>query len=545
MRIRFFLLISSLFLAFSFLTFHIYKIQIQQGKIYLAKAESQYLASGFLKPNRGSIFFTDKDGKRSLVATNKNLPTVYAEPKNVDDPAEAANILTSILSKPVSDLFNKLSKKNDSYELLLRKGTNVQVKEINSLSLKGIYTLDVPERFYPFGNLASQVLGYVGPNENDLGEAGHYGLEEYFENKLSGKPGETNDGKIISPESGEDIMLTIDLTIQKEAEKILNRVVKDHGASGGSVIVMDPLTGKVLAMGSTPSFDPNDYGKTEISNFKNPVVQEVYEPGSVFKVITMAAGIDSGKITPETKYTDYGFLTLNGRRIENYDLKKRGAYGTINMTTVIENSINTGAVFAQGQTGREIFTEYIKLFGFGEKTDIALPGEVKGNISRLSPKEKDIAFATASYGQGVAVTSLEVIRAMAAIANGGKLVSPYILEGSKTPEPKTILKEDTAKKVTQMMVSAVDKAGVAKISGYSIAGKTGTAFIPDFKYGGYTDKVIDTYVGFGPTLNPRFIILFKVNDLHSTQLASLIVVPAFRDLAEFIINYYNIPPDRL
>jgi cell division protein FtsI (penicillin-binding protein 3) len=215
------------------------------------------------------------------------------------------------------------------------------------------------------------------------------------------------------------------------------------------------------------------------------------------------------------------------------------------MTNVIEHSINTGAVFAERRIGRDIFVKYVKDFGFGEKTGIDLPGEVAGNLGNLSPKAPDINFATASYGQGVAVSPIEIVSAVSAIANGGLLMRPYLNANLQPTVIRRVISPETAKAVAGMMISAVDKAGAAGIKGYSIAGKTGTAFIPNFQGGGYTDKVIDSYVGFGPASSPKFIILIKLDGLDSSQLAALSVVPAFRELAQYILNYYDIPPDRL
>jgi cell division protein FtsI (penicillin-binding protein 3)/stage V sporulation protein D (sporulation-specific penicillin-binding protein) len=260
----------------------------------------------------------------------------------------------------------------------------------------------------------------------------------------------------------------------------------------------------------------------------------------------MASGIDAGKITPETTYVDKGSVTINGRKIENWDLKTHGAHGRVTMTGVIENSINTGAIFAQQQTGNETFKEYFLRFGFGEKTAVDMPGELSGDIKLLFRRDAPaVAFATASFGQGVAATPLQIVNAFSAIANKGVLMRPYVNAALAPKEVRRVVSEDTAKKVAKMMVSAVDKAEVAKVSGYSIAGKTGTAFIPDFKNGGYTDFVINTYVGFGPTSDPRFVILIKLTKPEGIPLAGTTVVPAFRELAQFLLNYYQVPPDRI
>jgi len=542
---RFSVALAILVFAYGFLVFRVYDLQLVKGEYYLLQSESRYFTPELLKAARGTIYFTDKNGNHLSVASNKNFPIIYLVPKAIDDPTEVANRLGPILNQSVDELEKKLSKKDDSYELLVKKADQEVARKITEMGIKGVFVETVPERFYPNGPLAAQLLGFVGPNKNDNGESGHYGVEEFYDDVLAGKQGEVVGKKIITPKTGTDLVLTIDPSIQVEAGKILANLVKDHNAKGGTIIVQEPNTGKILAMVSNPDFDPNNYAKAPLANFINPAIQQIYEPGSGFKVITMAAGIDSGKITPETTYFDTGSLTLNGRTIQNYDLKTHGPYGKVTMTSVIEHSINTGAVFAERQTGRDLFRAYLEKFGFGEKTDITLPGELKGDIRRLNPKERDIAFATAAYGQGVAVTPLGLIRGIGAIANGGLLMRPYLDANLGPYQVRRVVSEDTARKVTQMMISAVDKANVTTINGYSLAGKTGTAFIPDFKDGGYTDNVINTYVGFGPTTNPRFIALLKLNDPEGAPVAALTVVPAFRELAQFILNYYDIPPDRL
>jgi cell division protein FtsI/penicillin-binding protein 2 len=542
MVLRFWFLVVAIFLAYSFLLFHLYELQITHGDYYLAKAESEYLASSVTNASRGAIYFSDKNGNQLPAAINKDFPLIYAVPKAISDPVAAAAAVAPILGETKKSLEAIFSKNNDPYEPLVHRASSDMANKINDLEIKGIYADMEPGRYYPLGTAASQVLGFVGPSSNKLENSGHYGLEEFYDGILSGKAGSFSGNKVIQPKAGEDLTVTIDLNIQIEAEKILNDLVKNYNATGGSIVVADPVTGKILAMSSYPNFDPNNYSSFPLSNFMNPVVQKIYEPGSIFKIITMSAGIDAGKITTSTTYYDTGSVTLNGKTIRNYDLK---AYGLATMTNVIEHSINTGAVFAERRIGRDIFLKYIKDFGFGEKTGIDLPGEVAGNLGNLNPKAPDINFATASYGQGVAVSPIEIVSAVSAIANGGLLMRPYLNASLKPAVIRRVISPETAKAVTEMMISAVDKAGVAEIKGYSIAGKTGTAFIPNFQSGGYTDKVIDSYVGFGPASNPKFIILIKLDGLDSSQLAALSVVPAFRELAQYILNYYNIPPDRL
>jgi len=530
------------------LIFNIYNLQIQKGIYYLTRAETQEQASGVLEAPRGNIYFVDRNNNLIPAALNKEYPMIYAVPKEIqknnndydnDNIRNYAEKLAPILNLSVEELEKKLTKKNDLYELLVEKASSEQIKQIENLNLKGIYVSSHLLRFYPFGDLASHLLGFVSPTSEI--KKGVYGLELRFNETLSGKPGEIKEGKIIESEAGNDLTLTIDRNIQAQAEEILKKLIEEYRATSGSVIVQEPQTGKILAMGSFPNFDPNNYSKFEISTFLNPAVQAIYEPGSVFKLITMSAGIDSGKITPETSYTDTGSVTFNGKTIKNWDLK---AHGFQTMTGVIEQSINTGAVFAQRKTGPDIFYNYLVKFGFNGLSNIALPGEVKGNINNLK-KGKDIDFATASFGQGVAVTPIELISAVSAIANGGVLMKPLILSDEKPQIIKRVISSETANSVTKMMTSAVEKNIIAAISNYSIAGKTGTAFVPIFGGKGYTDEVINTYVGFAPAPNPKFVVLIKLDKPAGAPLAGRSVVPAFRELTQFILNYYNIAPDKI
>lgn len=529
-------------LLYGFLIFHLYGIQITENQNYTAKAENQYAASGILKAKRGGIYFTDKDNNRLPAVLNKDFPIVYAVPKAIEDPEEAAGLVSSALGKPLSELEEKFSKANDQYELIERKADPDAAKKISDLNIKGIYADTESARYYPFKSLMAQVLGFVAPNEENDGYVGRYGLESFYENYLSGKDGETSSEGIIGPEQGADLNLTIDPNIQIETQKILSRLVTSKNAKSGSIIVQDPKTGKILAFERYPGFDPNNYGQYELELFRNDSVQGIYEPGSVFKVITMAAGVDSGKITPDTTFNDTGILKVSGREIRNWDLK---AHGKVTMTNVIEKSLNTGAAFAERQTGHSTFKKYLEKFGFHEKTGIDLPGEVAGDIRRLKTNAPEVVFATASFGQGVAVTEVALLNAFSSIANGGHLMVPHLNADLEVKEIRRTISAESAKKVAEMMVSAVDKAEVGKINGYKLAGKTGTAQVPDFEKGGYTDKVINTYIGFGPTTDARFTILIRLDEPEGAPLAGTTVVPAFRDLAQFILNYYNIPPDRI
>ena len=559
MRWRYFFIIfifSALYLA---LISNLLNLQYFKKDSRISQIESRNQLSGVLESERGKIFITDKNNNKIEVALNKDYSIIYAVPKEIQQIAEQGGLTTRIyaeqLSPIIGDLADNLEKKfnkqEDEYELLAQKASGQQLEQIKNLNLKGIYFRKNNARFYPSEKLASHLLGFVSPADDKEAikygniQLGRYGIESKFNLFLTGEAGEFDDGKIIrKPEKGKDLFLTIDRNIQAQSEEVLGKLIEKWGASSGSIIVQEPSTGKILAMANEPNFNPNDYSQFDIKNFLNPSVEAIYEPGSVFKIITMAAGIDSGKITPETSYVDTGSVTINGRTIKNWDLK---AHGKLTMMNVIEKSINTGTIFAERTMGHDVFNDYLNKFGFNEITGIDLPGEVRGDISHLK-KGKDVDFATASFGQGVAITPIQLISAASAIANGGILMKPLLLADDKPEVVRRVISEDTAKKVSAMMVSAVHKNVIAEIPNYEIAGKTGTAYIPNFKVGGYTDEVIHSYVGFAPASpsadGPRFVILMKLEKPRAL-LAGETVVPIFKELTQYLLNYYNIAPDGL
>ncbi|HVZ11288.1 MAG TPA: penicillin-binding protein 2 [Candidatus Paceibacterota bacterium] len=429
------------------------------------------------------------------------------------------------------------------------------------------------DRYYPARSLAASVLGFFGYNSQ--GRAGQYGIEAYFDSELAGRaaaPAKKSDGQPIhgfwniikhyvssisigntNPDDisarPADVVLTVDRNIQTFAEQALDKVLKKWNASGGTVIVQDPQTGKILAMADEPTFDPNAYSDSPPQNYLNKNVQQMFEPGSSFKPITMAMGLDLGKVTPDTTYTDPGVVTIAGKQIHNFDNQ---AHGTVSMTTVLEKSLNTGAMFVEDLVGDDNFLNYAINFGFGQKTGIDLPGEVPGDIANLYSGRK-INAATASFGQGIAVTPIQLITAYSAIANGGKLMKPYVVdrviyEGGREevtqPEVVSIpISQKTSDKLKTMLVSVVNNGfDKARIKGYDIAGKTGTAQIAD-GHGGYEDGVfIHDFLGFAPANDPKFVILIKMDRPQGITFASDSLSSTFRDIAQYLINYYNIPP---
>jgi cell division protein FtsI/penicillin-binding protein 2 len=548
MGIRLGIIIFLVGAGYSLLGLKIYDIQLKQGNYYRAQAASKYETAGFLLPRRGTIFVTDKSGDEIPAALTKDYPTLYAVPNDVVKAVEegettieaVATALAEMTEKDVGTLSSMLNKKGDPYEPLAKKIDPALAARVEAGVLPGVYVQYEPSRYYPLEKMAAHVVGFTSTQETIW--KGQYGIEYAENGHLTGELGSSAGDSLIEPIDGEDIHLTIDYNIQSQAERILSDLVTTYRASGGSIIVQDPATGAILAMANDPTFDPNDYGSFSLDTFLNPSVQAVYEPGSIFKVVTVASALDAGVITPSTMYMDTGSLILNGKTIRNWDLK---AYGRVSVAAIIEHSLNIGAAFAERQLGHEAFYKYLKKFGCLEETGIDLPGEVVGSLGPLEDDPRDINFATASFGQGISVTPIRVVSAISTIANGGVMMRPYIKQRSaeETPKGTRVVSSTAARQMVDMMVSAVEKNHVAVIDGYSIAGKTGTAQVPDFHRGGYSNDVINTYAGFAPAYDPRFTILVKLDKPEGAPLAGQTVVPAFRELSRFILNYYNIPPD--
>jgi len=504
---------------------------------YLAKAKN--ISDNNNAIPRGSIFLTDKDNVPYAVALNKEFPLVYAVPAKVKDPASLAKKLVPILGFDEQLLFQKLSKPNDPYEILKKKVSDDVVNAIKALKEPALGIDDETLRYYPEGLYLSQVIGFLGFNKN--GQAGQYGLEEYYDKDLSG---------LIS---SADLVLTIDSAIQAQAGTLLAEAVKKWQANNGSIVVMNPKSGDIMAMASFPDFDANNYSVAlDKSIFVNPATLKRYEPGSVFKPITMAIGIETGAVTPETKYYNTGSVQINDRTISNSIPDEILGWQT--MTTVLEQSLNTGAIFIEQKVPKDIFLKYLKDFGIDIKTGIDV-NEVSGDLSVLSSM-RDVNFATASFGQGVALTPIELLRALSAIANGGKLVRPHLVakiisrngetHETKNDSPAQIISSETSVKLINMLVKAVENGSGrrAQIKGYTVAGKTGTAQVPDLKNGGYLDEYIHTFVGFAPAYDPKFIALIKLDDPKGVRFAESTTVSVFHDLAQFIFSYLAIPPDK-
>lgn len=530
-------------LTFLFVGFHLYTLQIQNRDFYVSRVQAQHAGANTFAAPRGSIYITDRNREQIPVAITKEYQTIYAVPAEIEDPLEVADALVLALELERDPLIEALSKTRSKFAKLVSRANEKQVATIQSLNIKGVYVKTEKARYYPLQSLAAHVIGIVGLKDTDNVFRGRYGIEAYQEDRLAGRAGRFEGNELLEPIAGEDIVTTIDRNIQTRTEEVVQGLVDAYAPAAATIIVQEPKTGKIVAIANYPTFDLNTITEADMDYLKNPAVESVYEPGSIFKVITMAAGIDSGAIRPSTTYYDSGSITLNGKTIKNWDLK---ANGTLSMTGVIEGSVNTGAVFAQQRTGDEQFYQYLEKFGFKEPTGIDLLGEVVGSLRPLERDAQPINFATASFGQGVSVTPIRLLSAISAIANGGVMKKPYLTTFNQSPEEQRVISKEAARQVVDMMVSAVDKAKVASIPNYEVAGKTGTAQIPT--RGGYlsfAEGVIHSYAGFAPAYNPAFSILIKLDRPKNAELAGQTVVPAFRELAEFLLTYYQVPPTRV
>ena len=562
LRIRF-ISIAVLLLGV-FLTTRLYYVQVLHGEELSYKADRQYVRPNDAMFNRGDIFFSTKDGERVSAATLKTGFIVSINPTLIKNADEVYNKISSRIELDREEFFTKANKTDDPYEEIASKVSNKTGEEIANLELPGVQVHKQQWRYYPGNVMASHTLGVVAYSGDDL--AGRYGLESFYEQILGRSENNVyinffaeifsniRDTITYSKEKEGSIVTSIEPTVQTYLEQVLLSVQKEWSSETMGGIIMDPNSGEIIAMAALPTFDPNKLSEVEdISVFRNPLVENVYEMGSIVKPLTLAAGLDSGAITLETTYYDAGYLVLNNSRIENYDGKGRG---TVNMQEVLNQSLNTGAAFVAKSMGNEKFSDYMYAYGIGKKSEIDLPNDARGLVSNLE-SSRDIEHATASYGQGIAFTPMTMTRALATLANGGKLVTPHIVKEidysvgiSKKVEYEDVprvLRESTSEDISRMLTAVVDDAlldGQVKMDRYSIAAKTGTAQIPSNDGGYHDDRFLHTFFGYFPSYDAKFLVFLFNNNPKGVKYASQTLTHPFIDITEFLINYYDIPPDR-
>ena len=539
-------------------------LQVVSGAYYKTQSYRQQNLSQEKSPRRGNIYMRKKSGKLITLAATKDGYLAFLNNRKLKNPEEALQKLSAII--PVNrETFNKAAAKTaDPYEVVAPKVERAEAEKIRALGIEGLEVAPEEWRSYPGKKLAAHVAGFVGYNGDRL--EGRYGIERYFENALKGQEGFaktsatggflTQLGKnlLSPPTEGYDIVLTLEPSVQAFLERILERAREQYQPTGGGAVIIEPGTGKIIAMAAFPTFDPNAYEKTEeLGVFINPLVESVFEFGSVFKPLTMASGLNERVVTPETTYFDSGKLTLDGYTISNFDGKGRGR---ATMQEVLEQSLNTGAAFVAQKLGKENLRKYFTDFGLGEKTGVTLPGEVAGQIGNLKSRQ-DIEYATASFGQGISVTPLEYASATAALANGGKLMKPYLVERivrpgredlvTKPEVVREVVRPETAETISRMLVQVVDKAllnGQVKSKNYTMAAKTGTAQIPLENAKGYSEEYLHSFMGYAPGFDTRFLVFMYIQKPQGVRYASYSLGPYFEELMHFLLTYYEVPPDR-
>ncbi len=556
---------SGLLLAFGLLLIvRLYFVQIVHGEEFSMKAETQY-ENGNALYDRGAIYFTRVDGTLMSAAALATGFTLAIDPRRIQNAEEVYQAFNAITPIDRESFFASAEKKGDPYEMIAQHISQADGEALAARKLPGVITERTRWRVYPAGERAAQSLGFVAYDEQDA-LSGRYGLERYYESVLK----RTNEG-IFSNFFAElfvnideatsdgrtaregDVITTIEPLVQERLEQVLAEVNASYASRMTGGIIMDPSTGEIVALGTYPSFDPNVFRASDPAHFGNPLVEHVYEFGSIMKSLTMAVGLDSGAVSPSTMYEDTGCTTMSTKRFCNHDLKARGMTP---MQDVLSYSLNLGAAFIARQVGQKAFRDYFTRLGFGTETGIDLPSEVRGQIKNLDGAV-EVEFATASFGQGIAISPIEMVRALGVLANKGELVTPHLaraikLESGLTKElswgdPEPVLSPLAVEETTRMLVTVVDEAlagGTVKMPDMSIAAKTGTAQVPSPEGGYATGKYFHSFFGYFPAFSPRFIILLYTREPQGVQYASETLTHPFMDLAQFLISYYDIPPDR-
>ena len=543
----------------------LFSLQVINRNDYEESAQNQYFTESTDAYDRGNIFFEDKDGRLVSAALQASGYGIEIIPGKVGNKEEAYEKFSSVLDLDQEEFFAYMEKPANSHQRIAHKLDLEKAEEVRALDMNGTTVFSEKWRLYPGGNLASHTLGFIAFKEDEL--AGRYGLERQYEENLSITKGEKRAVNIFvevfsnikdtffSDNSRKgDLVTSIEPVVQGLLEQELESVKNKYSAQSVGGIIMDPVTGEIISMSAKPDFDLNDFSSGSLELFKNPLVQDVLEFGSVVKPLVMAGALDAGVVTAETSYNDTGSVWVEQKEIFNFDKKGRGPGTT--MQDVLNESLNTGMVFVYKKLGKKDMERYMYGFGIGEKTGIDLPNETKGLTSNLD-SPRDIEYANASFGQGIALTPVTMIRSLASIANGGHLVTPHIVkkiryenglsESIEYETTPTEISAESSKEITRMLVALMDNIaeGDKKLLHHSVAVKTGTAQVPNLESGGYyTDRNMHSFFGYFPAYEPRFIVLLYAMNPRGVQYASQTWTDPFLNITKFLLNYYEIPPDR-
>ncbi|MBI4320467.1 MAG: penicillin-binding protein 2 [Chloroflexi bacterium] len=539
------------------LTAKLFYIQVLQNSYYTSLAKKEHWREETILPRRGSIL----DTNGSALATSVSFESLYANTSQITNADRLAKAIAGVLNEPANEVEAKL---------LVQQAAPVLVKPFLSWdtaeALRRLRLWDVflePEfkRYYPEGSLAASLMGLVGRDNKGL-----TGVEAALDPDLAGMPGsvlaERDSGgdeialsarQITPPKDGSDVVVTIDRFVQRVIERELNSAVRLHQAAGGVIVVMEPRTGAILGMANRPTFDLNDpnlFHPTRAPLYRNPAIADAWEPGSIFKIVTMAAALDAKAVTPDEAFNNTGRFAYGGGTVRNVITR----LGPETMTQVLQRSSNIGAAYAGTKLGADRFYQYVTMFGFGQPTEVEVPGESGGILRKPGmPSWYPFDLAANSFGQGIAVTPLQMVTAASAVANGGILMKPYVIKEVMSPQRRVynptvirqVISPETARTLTGMLVSVVETTDggvvrMSKVPGYALAGKTGTAEIPGRE--GYTSgDTIASFLGFGPAEDPRFVILVKIDSPKASPWGETVAAPTFKKVAEQLLAHMRVP----
>lgn len=553
LRLRIYVVLGFFAALFSVILFRAFDLHVMDGARLKKIAARQHSKTVNIQSKRGDIY----DRNLKELAISVEVDSVFAQPGKIEDARAAARTMAPILAMPWTALEKKL--KDQAGFVWLKRQVDLDEAQRKQLdSIEGIGIVKEAKRYYPNRHLASNLVGFTG-----LDASGLEGVELYYDTILRGSSrkfvgdrdamGRTllfEDPDKTVPVSGMEVELTIDKTIQYISEKALKKAVDESGALGGSVIVMDPATGEILAMASLPTYDPNDLKSSGVAHRKNKVIADTFEPGSIFKLFLIASAMEENII----KTGDSIFCENGAYRVADRTFHDTKSHGWLTIPQIVKVSSNIGSAKIGERLGKSQMYRYIKAFGFGTKTGIDLPGESAGAFRHHSTWSK-VTLHTVSFGQGISATGVQLVSALSALANGGFLMKPYVVRSIKDPSGKVIsetgptivrkvVSEDTAKKMTEMMIGVTQAGGTgtkAALADFEVAGKTGTAQKPDFRHGGYEKGAfMASFFGFVPARDPRLAILVVVDAPKGEYHGGTVSAPVFREIAEESLAYLDV-----
>lgn len=547
----------------------LYQVQVLDNDIYTERAERQYVHTQQKLYSRGSIFFTTKEGDLVSAASVRSGFLMAFNPSMIKNPNEVCEKLTLYINNIAPEKCVERASLVGRTYVEIDPFLNTETRDkISEFDIDGVQLYRNQWRYYPGQSMSARSIGFVGFTEKSDNELhGKYGLERYYDEVLM-KEREvrsvnffaeifSNLGDLVYRKDKAlrgDIVTTMEPTVARMLDSVLEDTNDKYKSKLTGAIIMNPQTGEIYAMNAVPGFNLNNRASSTIQEFQNPMVENVYEFGSTIKALTIAAGLDSGAINRNSTYYDAGFITLDKFTIKNFDGKGRG---TVEIQQILNQSLNTGVAHIVKEMGKEKFREYFLNFKLGSETGIDLPNEAYGLVSNLN-SPRDVEYATASFGQGIAVTPIAAARALAVLGNGGYLVTPHLVskiiyqDGTHKdivfPKGAQVISEKTSEDISSMLVTVVDDAlanGKFSMPNHTIGAKTGTAQISNPEGGGYyEDKFLHSFFGYFPAFNPQFLVFMYTVEPQGVKYASETLTEPFMDISQFLINYYAVPPDR-